>query len=340
MTPLEGTYYDGLTSRASPVWLELDEANVLHVVGLPEPVSYPLASVRISPRLGNTTRALHFPGGAKCDCTDNAAVDALLRRSGKGKLGQLVHQLESRWQHAIVAGVLLVLLLVGGAHWGIPFLARRVADAMPAAMAYDLGRGTLQALDRTVLQPSQLPDDVQQRILAQFAVMARHYPELPLSLHYRRGIGPNAFALPDGTVIATDELVELAKNDEEVLAVLAHEIGHVHNRHGLRMALEGSTFVLLSSAYFGDVTQLTTLSAALPSVYTRAAYSRELETEADTFALQYLDETHIPRQRFADIMRALQKELGGDSQHGLQYLASHPPTSERIKRFEASGPEK
>jgi uncharacterized membrane protein YjgN (DUF898 family) len=36
-----------------------------------------------------------------------------------------------------------------------------------------------------------------------------------------------------------------------------------------------------------------------------------------------------------DIMRALQKEVGGDTKGGLQYLASHPPTSERIKRFEA-----
>jgi Zn-dependent protease with chaperone function len=334
MTTVSGTYYDGLSSSATPVRLELDDANVLHVLGLPQPVSHPLAAVRISPRLGNTTRALYFPDGAKCDCNDNAAVDELAQRTGKGKLAQLIHRLESRWQSALSAAVVLVLLLVGGAHWGIPLLARRVANAMPAAMAHDLGRGTLQALDRTVLKPSELPADLRQRINDEFAVMARHYPELPLSLHYRRGIGPNAFALPDGTVIATDELVKLSKHDEEVLAVLAHEIGHVHHRHSLRMVLEGSTLVLLSSAYLGDVTQLTTLSAALPTVYTRAAYSRELETEADTFALHYLDETHIARQRFADIMRALQKEMGGDTKGGVQYLASHPPTSERIQRFE------
>lgn len=335
MTTLLGTYYDGVTTEATAVSLELDDANVLHIAGLSEPLAHPLAAVRISARLGNTTRALHFPDGAKCDCADNAAVDELERRAGKGGFSQLIHALESRWRNVLVAGLLLVILLAGGAHWGIPVLARRAADAMPAAMAYDLGRGTLQALDGTMLKPSELPLDVQQRIEGEFALMARHYPELPLSLHYRRGIGPNAFALPDGTVIATDELVKLSTNDEEVLAVLAHEIGHVHHRHALRMALEGSTLVLLSSAYFGDVTQLTTLSAALPSVYTRAAYSRDLETEADTFALHYLDETHIPRQRFADIMRALQKELGGDSKGGLQYLASHPPTSERIKRFES-----
>jgi Zn-dependent protease with chaperone function len=140
--------------------------------------------------------------------------------------------------------------------------------------------------------------------------------------------------LPDGTVIATDELVGLAKDDQEVLAVLAHEIGHVHHRHSLRMALESSTVVLLVSTYLGDVTQLTTLSASLPGVYAQARYSREHETEADTFALRHLDRSGISHRRFADILRALQTAAGPDPDRGLQYLASHPPTSERIRRFE------
>ena len=164
--------------------------------------------------------------------------------------------------------------------------------------------------------------------------MAKYYPELPLTLTFRRGIGANAVALPNGTVIATDELVNVAKTDQQVLAVLAHEIGHVHHRHGLRMALESSTVLLLMSAYLGDVTQLTNLSAALPGVYAQAHYSRDNETEADTFARRYMDQAGIPHHDFADILRTLQKQFGPDPNHGLQYLSSHPPTTERIHRFE------
>jgi Zn-dependent protease with chaperone function len=164
--------------------------------------------------------------------------------------------------------------------------------------------------------------------------MSDAYRELPLTLEFRRGLGPNAFALPDGTVVVTDELVELAENDNEILSVLAHEIGHVHHRHSLRMALESSTVVLLVSTYFGDVTQLTTLSAALPGVYAQAHYSREHESEADAFALEYLLKARIPKKHFADILRSLQKLAGPDPKHGLQYLSSHPPTAERIGRFE------
>ncbi len=47
-------------------------------------------------------------------------------------------------------------------------------------------------------------------------------------------IGANAFALPGGIVIVTDQLMQLAEHDDEILAVLAHEIGHVKHRHVLR----------------------------------------------------------------------------------------------------------
>lgn len=327
-------YYDGTTSQRTGVEVSLDESGTLHVTGLAVPVTHPLASVRISPRLGNTTRSLRFPDGAKCETHDHAALEALERAAGRGTFARLVHTLESRWRYALSAALALVVIGLVGTKWGIPILARHIADAVPPRMAYDLGRGTLQVLDRTILKPSELDADRKQQLRTEFAGMARHYPKLPLTLNFRRGVGPNAFALPDGSVVVTDELVKLAQNDEEVLAVLAHEIGHVHHRHSLRMALESSTVVLLLSTYLGDVTQLTTLSASLPGVYAQAHYSRELETEADTFALHYLDQSGIPHRRFADILRALQKSVGGDADSSMQYLASHPPTTERIQRFE------
>ena len=327
-------YYDGVTSESTSVEVTLDESGTLHVSGLAGPVAHSLSSVRISSRLGDTTRSLSFPDGAQCETNDHAALEVLERASGRGAFLRLVHTFESRWRYAVGAAVLLVGIGFAGTKWGIPILARRIADAVPPRMAYDLGRGTLEIFDRTMLKPSGLAADRRARLTSEFAGMAKYYPALPLTLKFRRGIGPNAFALPDGTVVVTDELVELSQNDEEVLAVLAHEIGHVHYRHSLRMALESSTVVLLLSSYLGDVTQLTTLSASLPGVYAQAHYSREHETEADTFALLYLDQSGIPHRRFADILRAMQKSVGSDPDSSMQYLASHPPTAERIQRFE------
>lgn len=334
MISFSATYYDGVTTEPNPVVVTLDEQGMLQVTGLPGPLAHPLTAVRISPRIGSTTRSVTFPGGAKCEVTDHAALEELERRVGRGKLNRIVHSLESSWRWAAGAVVAFLLFAVVGAKWGIPLLAQRAADAVPPTMARDLGRGTLEALDGSLLTPSRLTEARQRELDEAFQQMATHYPELPLSLHFRSlRQQPNAFALPDGSVVVTDELVELAKSDDEVMAVLAHEIGHIHHRHSLRMALESSAVVLLLSTYLGDVTQLTTLSAALPAIYAQAHYSRELETEADTFALQYLKENGISRRSFADILRALEAASDAEPQHGLQYLASHPPTRERIARF-------
>jgi Zn-dependent protease with chaperone function len=327
-------YYDGASSTPTSVTLELDDGDRIHLHGLPEPRSYALGEIRVAPRLGDTTRSITFPDGAKCETDDHDALAELDRRSGKGRGYAFIHALESSWRSALAAAVTLVLLIVVSLKWGIPVLAERGAAAMPPALAYDLGKGTLAGLDRTLFEPSVLSDERQVQLEASFRRLSASYAELPLQLLFRRGVGPNAFALPDGSVVVTDELVALAKNDEEILSVLAHEVGHVHHRHGLRMALESSTVVLLVSTYFGDVTQLTTLSAALPGVYAQAHYSRAHEADADTFALLYLEKSGIPRKRFADILRSLQKAAGPELKGGFQYLSSHPPTAERIARFE------
>jgi Zn-dependent protease with chaperone function len=229
-------------------------------------------------------------------------------------------------------------VVAGGVHFGIPFLAKHLAEALPDALAYDLGKSTLGILDRTVLKPSSLPEQRMAELRREFTGMARAYPTLPLSLEFRRGMGANAFALPDGTVVVTDGLCELAKDDQQVMAVLAHEIGHVHHRHSLRIALESSSVAILVSTYFGDVAQVTTLSASLPAAYAQAHYSREHETEADTFALDYLERAGIDPHHFADILNALQAEQGKEEPGALTYLASHPPTSERVQRFKSSSP--
>jgi Zn-dependent protease with chaperone function len=334
MTELPATYYDGVSSQPVAVTLRLDEAGLLHVQGLPQPQAHPLAQVRISPRLGSTMRSISLPGGAKCETDDHVALAELTRAAGGGKLDGLVHRLESSWRTVLGATLALIAVVAAGVHWGIPVLAARMANSVPPALAYDIGQGTLATFDATILEPSELDSQRREQLEASFRGLAKHYPDLPLDLVFRRGMGPNAFALPDGTVIVTDELVELAKDNQEVLAVLCHEIGHVHHRHSLRMALESSTVVLLVSTYLGDVTQLTTLSAALPGVYAQARYSREHEAEADEFAYEQMKQSGIAPRHLASILRSLQKLAGPDAKGGLQYLASHPPTSERIQRFE------
>ena len=155
-------------------------------------------------------------------------------------------------------------------------------------------------------------------------------------LEFRKSerVGPNAFALPSGIIVLTDELVLLAQHQNELIGVLAHEICHAKNRHALRTLLQNSAVALLVASVAGDLTSHTDLSAALPKLLLEAGYSRAFEMEADQFALQYLLAHDIPPASFANILLRLEERTAHKSE-GHNYLASHPMTSQRIRMFRA-----
>jgi Zn-dependent protease with chaperone function len=151
-------------------------------------------------------------------------------------------------------------------------------------------------------------------------------------------------ALPSGIVVITDGLVDLAKNDEELTAVLAHELGHVRGRHLLRHILQNSVAGLLMATVTGDITSVTSLSAALPTALIDARFSRDFEREADDAAVAYLKKEGIPTRRYIDILVRLQAQLNAKNRGAVEgeetfknYLSTHPGTGERIRRILAGG---
>ena len=149
-----------------------------------------------------------------------------------------------------------------------------------------------------------------------------------------QSLGANALALPNGTIIVTDQLVGLAENDEEILGVLAHELGHLKHRHSLRMLIQGSVVGFVLAWYIGDVS---TVAAGLPTLLLQARYSRDHEREADRYAATVLKANAISPQRLADMLGRLEAshtECAAEnepSDNALDYMASHPATRERIE---------
>jgi Zn-dependent protease with chaperone function len=150
-------------------------------------------------------------------------------------------------------------------------------------------------------------------------------------------LGANAFALPGGSIVVLDELVSLADNDQEILAVLAHEMGHISEKHALRQMLQASVVGLAMAWYIGDVSSLL---AAAPTVLLQTRYSRDFERNADTFAAEMLRANGIPASRLADILQKLEAahqtettQISAKSAKAMDYLSSHPNTEERIDRL-------
>jgi len=120
-------------------------------------------------------------------------------------------------------------------------------------------------------------------------------------------------------------------NDEELAAVLAHEIGHWQLRHGLQGVLRSSAALLLVSTVSGDLSALTTFAGTIPFVLLQRGYSREFEEAADAYAVDLLRQADISVAHFATILKKLENARPGSGQD-LTYLSTHPATHDRIKR--------
>lgn len=344
---LTGNYFDGVQARAQQAVLSIDAQGTITISSSSSNIfSCPVREISISPRLGNTPRHLRFANGALFETGQNDLVDALLEQfSTAGDAPH--HDPVQAWAHTLernvwavcasVAG--LVLIAIWFAVYGAPLLARVIAFHVPAEATTYISRDGLQWLDKSFLQPSALDAAHQQALQNIFADLLPDDREgLQYRLVFRRGksIGPNAFALPDATVLVTDELVNLAENDGQIAVVLLHEIGHVKNRHLLRQLIQQSGLAVLLVTITGDIHGASSMVLALPGVLMQAQYSQAMESEADTYALEHLQQHGLSPLLFAQIMRRMEAwhQDAADEPSVWQYLSTHPATSERVKRFE------
>lgn len=307
---------------------------VVRVHGAAAPVSFPLAEVKISERVGNITRRVAFPDGGVFETQDNDAIDRARDALGLQRGSSVVHWLESRWQIAVASLAAVVVVSVGFIYWGVPAMANWAAKVTPTDVDQAIGSGTLDILDQVAFKPSRLPNRRQQELRGRFIAMTSPLTDgHEYQLEFRRGgvIGANAFALPSGIVVMTDELVKLSKNDDELVSVLAHEVGHVRGRHALRQMLQAAGVSALAFALLGDVSSISSVLAAAPALL-HAKFSRDFEREADSFAKQWLRENGIAESNFDAILCRISGSHGSaKEEERFDYFASHPSTTERAQ---------
>lgn len=342
---IEGHFYSGRnSSRRSAVLRSADSVIILDAGDTRLQLSP--ADVEISPRIGNTPRYLHLPEDGVFETDDNDGVDQLGQQSRHGRGHRLLHRLETHLGLILVA-VVVTLATTGIAFvWGVPWASQAVANALPDSVAEQVGESTLNTLDSTWLAPSSLSAERQQSLQEHFQPFLQPVEGQNITVLFRSSpaIGANAMALPDGTLIFTDELVNLAEDDNELSAILAHEIGHVAHRHGMKGMVQSSLTFWLIVMMTGDLSAFSDATVVVPAVLMSLSYSRDMEREADTYALETLKERGIDPIHFANIMERLmvshsEKEAPAAEEESSRWdafqdmLSSHPVTGERIERF-------
>jgi len=347
MASVDARLFDGQSSRATPVRLSVAGPGVDldYLDGASPCERFALADLHWHEPLG-ALRRVDLPDGRSCEVPKGPALTAFLAACGHRERAITVWQGSGR--RVLVAIVLLALLTFAGYRWGLPLAARGIAAALPPAAVEALDGHLLETLDKTgLLEPTKLPAEriatIEAAVAPLLAVRTEH---TPVELHFRNapGIGANAFALPGGDVVVTDGLVALATSPEQVAAVVAHELGHVAHRHGLRNMVQASILAALVSYWTGDLSSLATAGA---TAVLSSAYSRDFEREADDYGAELLKRDGQSPMLLAQMLEALtQKAIkdgdlpadGDEKGHWSDYLSSHPATAERIARLRrASG---
>lgn len=149
---------------------------------------------------------------------------------------------------------------------------------------------------------------------------------------------PNAFALPGGKVGVHTGLFKVAKNDDQLAAVLAHEVAHAIARHGAERMSQGLLAQGIGAIAVGTGVnpQMVELAAQAATLGIILPYSRTQEAEADHIGLMYMAEAgYDPREAIA-LWRNFE-QLGGA--RPPEFLSTHPAPGSRIKNLEALMPQ-
>jgi len=187
---------------------------------------------------------------------------------------------------------------------------------------------------------------------------ASGYEEFPLTFYLIDLAEPNAFALPAGQVFVTRGLLALGLTDDELAALLGHEIAHVVLRHGIRMERRATLLNLLTQAAMigvvlsadhrntadprlpypynidrtgsssGDVVTGTYAAGIILGELLLRSYSREYEDEADEAGQRWAAAAGFATDGTEELMQVLGSRIPDSKEYG--YWRTHPYFEQRV----------
>lgn len=332
-----GVYFDGVTSARQDASVELASAALRirsHRGDLLAEWPYaeveqklaPDAVLRVGPRDRYKLARLEIRDPAFAAALDNmaASVDrsGTVQRRGRAKVAILVI--------AAVASLSFMAL------FALPAIATRLTPLVPQALERRLGQvvdAELRSnfassvpglsLDCGETETEKPGRAALQTLIGRLEAAAG----LPMTLRAGalRRAELNAIALPGGQIYVFAGLIAKAESPDELAGVVAHEIGHVARRDGVKSVLEAAGLSFLFGMLLGDFVGGSALVVAARSVL-QSSYSRETEAAADAYGADLMNKVGADANGLGRILA----RVGDMHASGPTILLDHPETKDRV----------
>jgi metalloendopeptidase OMA1, mitochondrial len=240
-----------------------------------------------------------------------------------------------RIRPAVATGLVLAGLLAGCQ--AAPVTGRSQLIVLPESQDAQMGLDAYQQIlaESNVSTNQALARRVQE--VGRRIAAASPHPDWDWQFTLIENEEPNAFALPGGKVGVHTGLFQVAKNDDQLAAVMAHEVGHAIARHGAeRMSQQVLMQAGLAGLGMASGPGYAQLAAQAATLVVILPYSRTQEAEADHIGLIYMAEAgYDPREAIALWQNF--ESFGG--QRPPEFLSTHPAPGSRIENLQALLPQ-
>lgn len=313
-------FLDGRSAKAHPAEVEIvDGVLIIRADGAEH--AWPLKGVSVDQHAGEA-RLSHAKS------RDARLVIPLADwKTLSGPHGKAIARRGGRRETALVVSLAAVGLgITAFVFWGVPALSGPLARATPVGFEQRMGENFENQMgvlfQRCDGQEGQyLLEDLGRRIAAK--------ADTPFDVRVRAVHAPmiNAFALPGGPILVTDDLIREAETPDELSAVIAHEVSHIEKRHVMQAVWRSLGIGLLLDAVVGGGSGAGQQAVILAGQATDLRYGRDAESEADQRGQSLLHALGLSSKGMAPFFARLDRSEGVDE--AAEFMATHPDSRRR-----------
>ncbi|WP_018608444.1 M48 family metalloprotease [Uliginosibacterium gangwonense] len=205
-----------------------------------------------------------------------------------------------------------------------PPLVQELAELLPATWIKAAAIQAQTRLDNSLLGPSLASPERTEQLAARFAALEAPVGGAPPYRLTFRNANPGValvYALPEGSIVVTDELLQALPDDTHVLALLCQQLGHLRYQHMLQSAVADEMLVVSIAMLAG---QEKWAAPRLARSFLATIDSAQNQLEADRFAQAMLAQNHISPSALNAAQSYLSVSPALETQPLLEKLRSRP----------------